>query len=136
MAINYTRFLATGKCQKIFIKILMKVRLPIALIKMNLEIIDYNPNLNPNLNLEKIDYGALKIEFSDSIQNETQLIRAGDIWKEKDLLESISYNIKNDSYYIVSLHPLQFIVPPNLNNTKSNTGPKMILGKFLAKISN
>jgi len=63
----------------------------------------------------------------DSIQNETQLIRAGDIWKEKDLLESISYNIKNDSYYIVSLHPLQFIVPPNLNNTKSNTGPKMTL---------
>jgi len=67
------------------------------------------------------------LKFSDSIQNETQLIRAGDIWKEKDLLESISYNIKNDSYYIVSLHPLQFIVPPNLNNTKSNTGPKMTL---------
>jgi len=63
----------------------------------------------------------------DSIQNETQLIRAGDIWKESDLLNSISYNIKNDSYYIVSLHPLQFIVPPNLNNTKSNTGPKMTL---------
>ena len=95
----------------------MKVRIPIALFEI-------------------IDYGALKIEFSDSIQNETQLIRAGDIWKEKDLLESISYNIKNDSYYIVSLHPLQFIVPPNLNNTKSNTGPKMTLGKFLAKISN
>ena len=49
-------------------------------------------------------------------------------WSEDDLLRSLSATFKNDSYYLVSLSPLQFIMPANLNNTDS--GPRMTVGKF------
>ena len=64
-----------------------------------------------------------KVEES---QNETGLIKRTQ-WSEHDLLRSLSATFKNDSYYLVSLSPLQFIMPPNLNNTDS--GPKMTVGK-------
>ena len=66
-------------------------------------------------------------------QNETGLIRPRSAWQESDLLSSLSSTFKNDSYYLVSLHPLQFIVPPNLNNT--NSGPKMTLGRIFTYTS-
>ena len=98
--------------------------------KVRLRMPPVPPRLRHGMCSNKVENGdalhkvleSWKMPKIEPIREETGLIKHTE-WSERDLLRSLSATFKNDSYYLVSLSPLQFIMPPNLNNTDS--GPRL-----------